>query len=50
MGFAPDKFNLTTTSGFGHLMLLMILNFVFSAFVGGMFYLKQSPLPPENEN
>lgn len=48
MGIAPDKFNLANLTGAGHLMELMIANFVISAFLGAMFYLKQSPLPPES--
>lgn len=48
MGIAPDRFNLANLSGVGHLMELMLANFVVSAFLGAMFYLKQSPLPPES--
>lgn len=47
MGFAPDKFNLTNSSGVGHLLGLMAVNFLFSAFLSAAFYLRQSPLPPE---
>lgn len=49
MGFAPDKFNLQNASGVWHLMGLMIANFVVSAFLSAMFYLRQSPLPQESE-
>lgn len=49
MGFAPDKFNLSTLQGMGHLMLLMLANFVVSGFLATMFYLRQSPLPPESD-
>lgn len=48
MGIAPDKFNLTNLAGVWHLMELMVANFIISAFLGAMFYLKQSPLPPES--
>jgi hypothetical protein len=47
MGFAPDKFNITSLQGLGHLFSLLVANFVVSGFIGMMFYLKQSPLPPE---
>lgn len=47
MGFAPDKFNFTTPSGVGHFFEMAAINFAVSAFLSGMFYLKQSPLPPE---
>ncbi len=48
MGIAPDRFNIANLSGIGHLAELMIANFCVSAFLGAMFYLKQSPLPPES--
>ncbi len=48
IGIAPDKFNMANVSGIGHLMELMLANFVVSGFIGAMFYLKQSPLPPES--
>jgi hypothetical protein len=51
MGFAPDKFNLTSLEGAKHLAVLTVANFVFSGFLSGMFFLRQAPLPPEeNEN
>jgi hypothetical protein len=50
MGFAPDKFNFTTASGVGHFFALALINFAVSAFLSAMFYLKQSPLPPEDQN
>jgi hypothetical protein len=49
MGFAPDKFNLSSTQGLLHLFGLMLVNFLVSGFLGAMFYLKQSPLPPEEK-
>ncbi len=48
MGIAPDRFNIANLSGTGHLLELMAANFFVSAFLGAMFYLKQSPLPPES--
>jgi hypothetical protein len=48
MGFAPDKFNLSSSSGLWHLVGLMGANFVVSGFLSMFFYLRQSPLPPEN--
>jgi hypothetical protein len=51
MGFAPDKFNLNSLEGLKHIAVLTIANFVFSAFLSGMFFLRMNPLPPEeNEN
>lgn len=47
MGFAPDKFNLQNLSGLGHLLALMGANFLVSALLSVMFYLRQSPLPDE---
>jgi len=47
MGFAPDKFNLASLSGIGRLAALMAANFVVSGIFSAMFYLKQSPLPPQ---
>ena len=49
MGFAPDKFNINTLPGLGHLLLLIIANFLVSGILSVMFYLKQSPLPPESD-
>lgn len=49
MGFAPDKFNLNTGSGLVHLLGLMLANFIVSGIFSAMFYLRQSPLPPESE-
>lgn len=48
MGIDPDKFNFTSTSGVAHFFLMAILNFSVSGFLSIMFYLKQSPLPPES--
>jgi len=48
MGFSPDKFNLSSLQGLGHLLGLMAANFVVSAFLSVAFYLRQSPLPPES--
>lgn len=48
MGFAPEKFNLSNGSGIAHLLGLMAANFIVSGFLSIMFYLKQSPLPPED--
>lgn len=47
MGFAPDKFNLSSSAGFWHLIGLMVANFVVSGVLSAFFYLRQSPLPPE---
>lgn len=47
MGFAPEKFNLTNTSGLLHLVGLMAANFIVNGLLSAMFYLRQSPLPPE---
>ncbi len=47
MGFAPDKFNLQSTSGVLHLLGLMLVNFLVSGIFSMFFYLRQSPLPPE---
>lgn len=47
MGFAPDKFNLTDLKGILHLLGLMAMNFVVSGILSMAFYLRQSPLPPE---
>jgi hypothetical protein len=49
MGFAPDKFNLQNLSGVWHLLGLMVANFLVSGFLSAMFYLRQSPLPPEGD-
>ncbi len=48
MGIDPDKFNISSIQGMAHILILMFANFVVSGFLGGMFYLKQSPLPPES--
>lgn len=48
MGFAPDKFNLTNTSGILHLLAIMAANFLINGILSAMFYLRQSPLPPED--
>jgi len=48
MGFAPEKFNLQNASGVWHLLGLMLANFVVSGVLSAFFYLRQSPLPPEN--
>jgi hypothetical protein len=48
MGFAPDKFNMNDIHGIGRLLGLMLANFIVSGFLATMFYLRQSPLPPES--
>lgn len=48
MGFDPEKFNLTNSSGIIHLLGLTAVNFFFSGILSAFFYLKQSPLPPES--
>lgn len=48
MGFAPDKFNMANAAGIWHLLALMFANFVVSGILSVMFYLRQSPLPPES--
>lgn len=48
MGIAPDKFNLSSTKGLGCLLGMMAANFLVSGILSAMFYLRQSPLPPEN--
>ena len=48
MGFAPDKFNLSSLSGFGHVAALSLANFMVSGGLSVMFYLRQSPLPAES--
>lgn len=50
MGFAPDKFNLSNSSGVWHLLGLMFANFIVSGFLSTFFYLRQSPLPPLDNN
>lgn len=48
MGIAPETFNLTTGAGALKILLAVGINF---AMVGGLsmfFFLKQSPLPPED--
>jgi len=50
MGFAPDKFNFTSGAGVWHFFAMALINFAVSAFLSAMFYLKQSPLPPEENN
>lgn len=47
MGIAPDKFNVTTLKGFLCVLGMMAANFIVSGILSAMFYLKQSPLPPE---
>lgn len=47
MGIAPDKFNLQNAAGFGHLLEMVVINFIFSGILSAVFYLRQSPLPPE---
>ena len=49
MGFAPDKFNLANASGVGHLLGLMLANFIVSGVLSAFFYLRQSPLPPASD-
>ena len=48
MGIAPDKFNFADTKGALHLLSMMAINFGVSGLLNAMFYLKQSPLPPES--
>lgn len=48
MGIAPDKFNFADVKGAAHLLSMMAINFIVSGFLNSMFYLKQSPLPPES--
>ena len=47
MGFAPDKFNVSNTSGIWHLLGLIAANFLISGILGAFLYLRQSPLPPD---
>jgi hypothetical protein len=47
MGFASDKFNLNNVNGVFNVLGLAAANFVVSGFLSAMFYLRQSPLPPE---
>lgn len=47
MGIDPEKFNIQNGAGFFHLMEMIVINFVFSGILSAVFYLKQSPLPPE---
>lgn len=47
MGFAPDKFNLSSGAGMLRLLGLIGANFLVSGLLNAMFYLRQSPLPPE---
>jgi hypothetical protein len=49
MGFAPDKFNLSSISGVLHLLALMAINFIASGILGVMIYLKQNPVPPAGD-
>ena len=49
MGFASDKFNLTDSHGIFRLIGLMLTNFIFSGILSAFFYLKQSPLPPDDK-
>lgn len=48
MGFAPDKFNLTDLHGVLRVLGLMAANFLVSGFLSTMFYLRQSPVPPDS--
>jgi hypothetical protein len=43
--FAPDKFNLSSYSGFLHVIGLIIATFVANGLLAAFFYLKSSPLP-----
>ena len=43
---APDKFNLS--GEFGNFLKLAALTFIINGFMSAMFYLRQSPLPPED--
>jgi len=47
MGIDPEKFNLQNASGFGHLLEMVAINFIFSGILSAVFYLRQSPLPVE---
>lgn len=49
MGIAPDKFNMTNLPGVGHLLELVAVNFVVSGILSMFFYLRQSPLPPDDD-
>ena len=49
MGFAPGTFNLQNMSGTLHLLGLCAANFLISGILSAMFYLRQSPLPPEGD-
>lgn len=49
MGFAPDKFNLSDLKGFAHLLGMMLANFAVTGFLSAAFYLRQSPLPPDED-
>lgn len=48
MGFAPDKFNLSNAQGVWHLLGLIAANFLVSGILSMFFYLRQSPLPPDD--
>lgn len=48
MGIDPEKFNMTDTKGFLHLLAMVGINFTLSGILSAVFYLKQSPLPPES--
>jgi hypothetical protein len=49
MGFAPGTFNLQTMTGFWHLLGLCAANFIVSGIFSAAFYLRQAPLPPEDD-
>lgn len=43
---APDKFNVNTGAGFGHIVEMMGACFLINGLLGMFLYLKQSPVPP----
>lgn len=49
MGFAPDKFNVTNANGIWNLLALIGANFFISGILGAFLYLRQSPLPPDED-
>lgn len=48
MGIAPDKFNLSSLSGFTHLMELAGANFIVGGMLAFFLYLRQTPVPPQS--
>lgn len=45
IGLAPDKFNLVDWAGASKVITMMAINFLVTAIISLVFYLKQSPLP-----